>query len=450
MLRSEGGVYRLLDERATSDWRAFAASELCRRASADGRLVPTRELDAVPEDLLSADAAGDWVCALEHEPTPFVSYPYEWSFGMLRDAALLQLELLDEALEEGLTLKDASPYNVQWRGAAPQFIDIGSYVRWRRGEVWIGYRQFCQLFLFPLMLRAYKDVPFQPWLRGDLAGISPADFTALTSWRDRLRPGVLVHGWLQAKMLRRFERSASDVGGEIRRQGFDKAMIQANVRRLRRLVEGLAWKRGRSEWAEYDQECSYDDEDRRAKEAFVEGALAGRRWRSVWDLGCNTGRFSELAAEHAELVLAIDGDELSIERLYQRRRGAPGILPLVVDLAQPSPALGWRGRERAPLALRGRPELVLCLALVHHLAIGASIPLEEIVGWLAELGGRLVVELPHRDDPMVERLLRPKTEPHDAYRRERFEQILAARYEIARREPLPGGTRTLYEAVPKG
>ncbi|MCB1056011.1 MAG: methyltransferase, partial [Acidobacteria bacterium] len=351
IVRASGRILRLLDERATAAWAALRESQLFGTACQDGRLVPTRQLGAeeTPEQVRADLAHGPWLTVLEHESIPFISYPFEWSFGMLRDAALLQLELLDAALEEGLTVKDASPYNIQWRGVRPQFIDIGSFAPWTQGEPWIGYRQFCQLFLFPLLLRAYKDVAFQPWLRGSVEGISPADFSALMSWRDRLRPGVLVHGWLQARLLRRFAASERDVGRELRQSGFDRRLIQNNVRRMTALLRGLEWRQSRSEWAAYTETCSYDPEGTDAKERFVSEILAVGQRRQVWDLGCNTGSYSEIAAEHADLVLAIDGDELSVEHLYRRLndRGESRILPLVIDLRQATPGLGWRGKERA-------------------------------------------------------------------------------------------------------
>lgn len=454
VVRHGGEIFRLLDHRAAEAWSKLRSSRIFRDASDDGRLVPTREL--TPEEISALDLPtgtqeGPWSVVLEHEPVPFISYPFEWSFGMLRDAALLQLELLDAALEEGLTLKDASPYNLQWRGARPQFIDIGSFTPWSQGEPWVGYRQFCQLFLFPLLLRAYKDVAFQPLLRGSLEGIAPANFASLMSWRDRLRPGVLIHGWLQARFLRRFADSDRDLHRELRQSGFDRRLIQNNVRAMAKLLRKLEWRRSRSEWAAYDEECSYDSEGRAAKERFVRQALSSRHWKRVWDLGCNTGSYSEIAAEHSELVVAFDGDELSVERLYQRQKqtGGTRILPLVMDLRQPTPGLGWRGRERASLEDRGKPDMVLCLALIHHLAISASIPMTEVLDWLRNLGGELVIEFPHRDDPMVQRLLRPKLEPHEAYRREVFEAELAGRFEIHRSERLPAGTRSLYHATPR-
>jgi SAM-dependent methyltransferase len=384
---------------------------------------------------------------LEHERVPFVSYPYEWTFSMLRDAALLQLALLRSALEEGLTMKDASPYNVQWRGAEPVFIDVGSFERLRGGEPWAGYRQFCALYLYPLLLQAYKGVPFQPWLRGSLDGIEPGEAHALFGGRDLLRRGVLTHVVLHSRLERR--NADRPVREELREAGFKRELVVANVRRLERLVRRLEWRPAGSDWSAYGATTSYEDVDAERKEAFVREAVSGR---VVWDLGSNDGRFARVAAERAEYVLAVDGDAVVLDRLYRKLQeaGETRVQPLLVDLADPSPARGWRGAERGTLESRGRPDLVLSLALLHHLAITRNVPLAELVRWLRDLGARLVVEFVDPEDPQAQRLLAAKRPgAHGDYTRERFESLLRDAFEIERSETLGSGTRTLYLARPR-
>ena len=329
---------------------------------------------------------------------------------MLKDAALLQLELLAEALEEGMILIDASSFNVQWRGANPVFIDVPSLRRVKPGEPWVGYRQFCQMHLFPLLLRAYKDLDFLPLLRGSVDGITPS-CNAMMSLRDRFRRGVFSHVYLHSKLEQRYGQTERKVGEELKSSGFNDELIKANVAGLRKLVGGLAWKASQSEWSDYTRTRSYSGEGLQAKKAFVERALAGRRWERVWDLGCNTGEFSEMAAAHADSVVAMDADQLAIDLLYRRlREGGPtNVLPLVSNLADPSPAIGWRNRERKTLPERGRPDLVMSLALIHHVVLGANNPVEEYVDWLAALTRHgLIVEFVNRNDPMVGVLLRNK------------------------------------------
>jgi ribosomal protein L11 methylase PrmA len=450
---AEGAVYRVLSERGAEDWRALADSPLLERLVADGSLVATEEAD---RDELGPGAGellpGGVAMALRHERIPFVSYPYEWTFGMLRDAALLQLDLQLAALEAGLTLKDATPYNVQFRGSRPVFIDVGSFERLREGEPWAGYRQFCMLYLYPLLLQGYRDVSFQPWLRGSTDGISPRQAARLLGPGNRLRRGVLSHVVLHARMERRYEqREGGEVKEELRQASFKPELIAANVRRLRKLVAGLGWKAGDSAWTGYREQNTYSDEDAARKAAFVREAAAGSRAELVWDLGCNDGAYSRIAADHAGVVVACDADHATVEALYRalRSAGESRILPLVVDLGDPSPGLGWRGSERLPLEARGRPGLVLALAVVHHLSITANVPLGEVLTWLRWLDSALVIEFPKREDPMVRRLLSGKREGSNAdYTLESFESELAARFRIERSEPLPSGNRVLYLARP--
>jgi hypothetical protein len=443
-------VLRGLSERGRADWEALAATDLFQRAVADGKLISTEPVEAahgLPEEL-----EGRYAAVLRHERIPVVSYPYEWTFGMLRNAALLQLELQLDALAEGLTLKDATPYNVQWRGAQPVFVDIGSFERLRPGEPWAGYRQFCTLYLYPLMLQAWKGAPFQPWLRGSLDGIGPGEMRGLLSARDRFRRGVLGHVVLHSRMEKRYGDRRRDVKGELESAGFHEGLIRANVEGLRRLVRRLEWEPGRTAWSGYGEENPYSEADAGAKEAFVRSATAGHRFRLAWDLGCNDGRYTRVAAEACDYVLAVDADAAVVELLYRalREEGSRTILPLAMDVADPSPNLGWRGLERRALEERGRPDLVLGLALVHHVAITGNVPLESFVDWLAGLGCTLVVEFPTREDPMVQRLLAPKgPDANPDYGTDTFERALERHWRLDLRETLPSGTRILYRASPR-
>jgi hypothetical protein len=444
-------VLRVLSAQGLEEFEALRGSALFRQAVSDGRLVGTELADVEgPSEVLPEGCAA----VLRHERVPFVSYPYEWTFGMLRDAALLQLDLLDGALAESLTLKDATPYNVQWRGTVPTFVDVGSFERLRESEPWIGYRQFCSLFLFPLMLQAYRDVPFQPWLRGSLEGISPEEAARTLSLRDRLRRGVLIHVALHARLQ---QRHSADSGREAKRDlkaaGFKPEIVRANVRKMRRLVERLRWTPPQTAWTGYGEDPGYAEADRRAKEEFVASSCERIAPALVWDLGTNDGTYARIASRSADHVVAMDADHATVEQLYRalRDEGARTILPLVIDLCDPSPDRGWRHAERPRLERRGRPGLILSLALVHHVSITRNVPLAEVVEWLAGLGDALVVEFPTREDPMVERLLAAKRDDaHADYALEHFDRLMEQRFTVHSRVTLPSNTRVLYEATPRG
>lgn len=450
---ADGRVLRALTVTGLADWDALSVSELFSNFTSSGELVRTvREDDETAKALLRADPSGAWVAALSHERLPFISYPYEWPFSMLKDAALLQLRLTSAALAEDLMLKDASPYNVQWRGSQPVFIDIGSFERARAGEPWTAYRQFCMLYLYPLLLEVHRGVPFQPWLRGSVDGVSPLDFRTLFTYRDSLRRGMLRHVFLHANLERRHADRGSDVRRELEAAGFDRRLVESNVAQMTRLVDQLRSRVQESEWQDYGGTCSYSDRETLAKEEFVRRAVGDRRRSLVWDLGCNDGRYSLIASEGSELTVAIDSDRAVIDALYlSLRRGENrSILPLVIDLADPSPSMGWRNRERVTLAERGLPDFALCLALVHHLSIARNIPLRELVEWLRSLECEVVVEFPARTDPMVQRLLGAKrSDAHPDYDRGTFDSLLRARFEVVDLVELASGTRALYFVRPR-
>lgn len=446
-------VLRRLSPPAADDWRRLREAAFFARRVSAGEVIGTEELAATDRPDVGDETA--WPVVLRHDRIPFVSYPYEWCFSQLQDAGGLHIDLLLDALAERLTMKDGYAYNLQFRGAAPVFIDVGSFEAYGGGP-WAGYRQFCQTILFPLLLQAHRNVSYRPLLRGQVNGIEPVQMRALMGGRDLMRTGVLKHVVLHSAVD---ARSAGKGDGsrataeKLRDSGYSDAVALAAARNVGTLVRRLRWKPGESHWTTYQQTSTYTDDERQQKTAFVTEALARQASRLVLDLGCNDGTFARVAQEHADYVVAVDGDEQTIDALYRQLRaeGNRAILPLVMDLTDPSPAIGWRSRERVSFLDRARPDAILALALVHHLAIGANVPLPEVVSWLHGFGGRLVVEFVEPTDPMAQRLLANKPEGlFPDYRREVFEELLAARFRVEKQVTLTGGTRTLYAAVPHG
>jgi hypothetical protein len=445
---ADGKVFRGLDATAADDWAMLGATTFFPALLADGKAVGTRVLEPaeVPEG-----APGDFAAVLEHEQIPFVSYPYEWSFEMLRDAALLHLEILLAALGEDVTMKDGYAFNVQWVGARPVFIDIGSFEPLRSGGPWIGYRQFCQTFLYPLMLEAHLGVPFQRFLLGHLDGLEPTEMRRLLSGRRRFKRGVFRHVYLHSIAESRVTKGGAGLKDEMGKAGFGKELNLAMVKKLHRLIGKLRSKRSESGWKRYRETCSYSDADRAAKDRFVRSAIEETAPDLSWDLGCNDGAYARMLAERGGTVVAVDSDDVTVDAFYRslRSEGPDNVLPLVMDLTDPSPARGWRNEERRAFTGRAQPDLVLALALVHHLAIAANVPLAEVVSWFRSLDATLIVEFVEPHDPMAAQLLGNKPAGmFGDYRAEVFEDLLAAEFTITRREALPGGSRRLYVAVP--
>ncbi|HVV99046.1 MAG TPA: hypothetical protein VHB77_01830, partial [Planctomycetaceae bacterium] len=288
-------------------------------------------------------------------------------------------------------------------------------------------------------------------LRGCLEGIDPETCDRMFGFRDWLRPGVFTHVHLHARLQARYAGQGHVPEDVLPAADYHKDSITANVNGLIRLMERLRWSPGSTVWTDYAAQNSYAPGDREAKEAFVRDCVGSRRWRLAWDLGCNTGAFSRIAAESADAVVAMDADATVIEQFFNELHGEGNtrILPLVNNVADPSPGLGWRGRERRTLDDRGRPDLILCLALVHHLVMGANIPLRELLEWLADFRAHLVIEFVAKSDPMVQRLLAGRPDIYFDYDLKQFEDGLNEHFFIERQQVLQGNGRILYFARPR-
>lgn len=444
----DGQIFRSLTEAGHAAWTKVSQEAFFQRLMTAGRIVETKEIALA--DLGQWQLPAGTSAVLKHERIPFISYPYEWSFEMLRQAALLHLEILAEAVSAGFMLKDASPYNVQFHDGKPVFIDTGSFMTLVVGEPWLAYRQFCELMLFPLLLQAYRSVDFQPLLRSQLEGIPARQFLQWVRWRDMVRPGVFSNGWLQAALERNTQQTSTSTVRDLQTSGFQSQMIERMVKKLTRLVERLRWTPQATQWTQYDTSLPHVADDLRSKSDFVRDVARSKRRELVWDLGCNDGRYSLIAAEHSSTVVAMDQDHACVERLFKSLdTSRQNILPLRVELSNSSPGQGWRGRERMRLEERGRPDLVLCLGLIHHLVLAANVPLPDVVDWLADLGGEVILEFPSKRDAMVRALLRNKVDQYDDYSLEVLEDELSRHYTIARRDFLPSGDRTLFHLIPK-
>jgi hypothetical protein len=451
------GIIRGVDERNLLHWRSVHQQQFFQNLLLDGKLVPTTE------ETSRSDDGSTWAGFLTHQRIPFVSYAYEWSFGMLKDAALLHLDILERAIPSGWTLKDASSYNVQWVGSRPVFIDIPSFEPYTRGDPWSGYRQFCMMFFYPLLLRAYKDIDYLPLLRGSLEGIEPRTASQILSGFTRFRRGVLGHVYLHAKMEARYSAQdldeaktlteEADTSGpaQPRKIHHSEAMVMGTIQGLQRIINSLRAPKIRTAWGNYDNDHSYAEASFEIKKRFVEKHVQARHRRSTWDLGCNTGIFSKICADNSDYVLAVDGDEKAIERLYQdqKKQNGANILPLVMKFGDMSPSQGWRGCERRAFDERGAPELILCLALIHHIVISANIPLREFLSWLRNRGSDVIIELVTLEDDMTKMLLRNRVNQYEELSEANFEVVVSQLFEIHDTQTLKEGHRKLYFLIPR-
>jgi ribosomal protein L11 methylase PrmA len=438
-------VLRDFDDDAARTFSALAAAGVLDDLARRGAIIGWDA--AAPADAREVGAVAPRAAlVLEHPRIPFVSYPYEWPFAMLKAAALLTLEIQTTALAAGFTLKDASPYNVQFVGTRPLFIDLGSFDRYEDGAPWAAYTQFCRLFLYPLLLDALRGVPYHAVLRSSLDGIDAARLSRLLRARDKLRPSVfrdvVLQSWLERWAGTITDRETLAAGRVTRR------VVLRLVDRLRDAVTRLRPGVAATHWSGYDETAEYSAEAREIKERTVEAAVTARSRSLVWDLGCNTGRFSLVAARGADHVVALDADAAVVNTLALAAPGGhTNLLPLVVDVLNPSPDQGWAGGERLALVRRGRPDLALCLGLLHHLVIRGQVPLHDVVDWLAGLAPEILVEFVPTDDPGFRKLVRWRTGEHHAYSAEALEAALGERFGSVTRTALAPSGRVLYRAA---
>jgi ribosomal protein L11 methylase PrmA len=434
LFNRDGALYRQVNPAYRPHYERLMAGGLYADLVKRGWLVPHEETDPALGD-------GAWK-VLRPERLPFISYPYEWSFSQLKDAALLTLRIQGRALRHGLTLKDASAYNIQFRIAdgQPVLIDTLSFETYEEGRPWVAYRQFCQHFLAPLALMAHRDVRLGQLLRVHMDGI-PLDLAArLLPRRTRLDFGLAAHIHLHAAAQRRYAGRATGAARVSLQQS--RALLHS----LQRAIERLAWRPGGTAWGDYYDNTNYTDAALDAKARLVGEFIRQANPPGVWDLGANTGRFSRIAAQLGIPTLAWDVDPAAVQKAYLEVRAdkATNLLPLLLDLTNPSPALGWANAERESLAGRGPAGMLLALALVHHLAIGNNLPLEDVAAFFASLAPWLALEFVPKEDNQVQKLLASREDIFPEYTRQGFETAFGRFYHLRRAEPVPGSLRTLY------
>jgi ribosomal protein L11 methylase PrmA len=439
---SRNRIFRTVMPEGAEDFEFVRSSGLVEELTGAGRLVDERLVER--EVLGEAGASAAYV--LEHPRLPFVSWPYEWSFSGLKAAALLHLDIHLAALERGITMTDASAYNVQFIGMRPVFIDRLSFCKYTDGEYWIGHRQFCEQFINPLLLRSCLGVPHNAWYRGALEGISTEALNDMLRWRHKLSWHVLTNVALQARL----QRSSTARGEAVRRARHKKLPLTAlrqMLSGLRRWIAGLAPREaGNTTWESYPEENSYDRRETAAKRQFITAFVGATRPGILWDIGCNTGDYASAAlAAGADYVVGFDSDHGALERAAARSaREELAFLPLYLDMANPSPDQGWGQSERGGLLQRVPADAVLALAVVHHLVIGKGIPLRSVLDSLLEMAPQGVVEFVPLSDPMVQQMLQLRDRHFGDYNPRAFENLLGCRARIVRSTAVSATGRTLY------
>ena len=437
VFRRDGRLYRQVNRSFADDWAAFSSSGVASALAAQHLLVGHE-----PAELNLAAEPDDAIAVIAPDELPLITFPYEWSFSQLQDAALLTLQAQTLAEKHGMTLRDASAYNVQFADGRPILIDTLSFERLDPNAPWKPYRQFCEHFLAPLALMARRDPRLGLLLAQFVDGI-PLDLASeMLPRRTRFSPGLAAHLHLHARSQR---RHAGD-GAATASVSMSPNRRAALLDHLRRTVSGLSVDPRDTTWAEYADQTSYTEAGTASKESAVRELLGAVGGAVALDIGANTGRYSTIAVQEGYRVVALDGDWAAVERQYRaiRERQETAIMPMLADIASPSPAIGWANRERASLLDRLRGDVAMALALVHHLAIGRNVPLGEVAALFAGMATHLIVEWVPKEDPMVQRLLSAREDVFAGYTEAGFRAALGKRFEVVREVPVTDSGRVFF------
>jgi ribosomal protein L11 methylase PrmA len=446
-------IFRIVSPAAAEDLKAFLITKAAARYCESGAIVTTTLVDplSASEIGLSELNGSSQNIVVEHKRIRFVSYPYEWSPEMLHVAALLTLDLSADLLIEGFGLKDATPYNVLFEGPNPVFVDLLSFERRDRHDpTWVPYAQFIRTFLLPLLLNRHFQLSLKDLLINNRDGVEPEHVYSLLGLRQKLMPEFLtvvsIPTWLGAK--KRQDETQIYRKRSLQNEEQARFILDRLLKGLKRRLQRAQPSRRQSAWTDYMDRNRYTDQYFPEKEQFVRDALAESEPDLVLDVGCNTGFFSEVAAKLGAKVIAIDSDPAVVDRVWHSARsGNLDVQPLVVDLTRPSPAIGWRNEECSSFLdrARGSFDVVLMLAVIHHMLVSERIPLQEILRLAWELTKNiLIVEFIAPSDQMFRVLTRGREQLHKDLTVERFEQNASQLFEIVRSRRLGESDRWIY------
>ncbi len=435
---SENEIFRQINFEYKENYDELMSSGLYEHLVEKKLLLPHIEIN----DKFQEDSSVYKIIKPEH--LTFISFPYEWCFSQLKDAALVTLEIQRIALEHEMILKDASAYNIQFRGCRPVLIDTLSFEKYNEGEPWVAYRQFCQHFLAPLALMSSVDERLNQLFRVYIDGI-PLDLTS------RLLPGKTKISFATATHIHlhsRTQKKYADKNVTKKPRAMKKLAMRGLIDNLNNSVKKMKRQIKSTEWGEYYQDTNYEDHSFQNKQKLVSDFLdmaLNERSKIVWDLGANTGVFSRIASEKGLLAIAFDIDINAVEKNYSKTDDAVcPVLPLLLDLTNPSPAIGWENKERQSLIDRGPADAVMALALIHHLAISNNVPLDKLADFFASLSDNLIIEFVPKEDSQVKRLLLTRKDIFRDYHLSGFEKAFKKRFRIVAKESIEKTDRHLY------
>ncbi len=436
VFKQNGKIYRVINKIYFPHYERLLQSGLYNELVTARRLVAHEEIKT---ETFLHKSAGEFKIIFP-EQLSFISYPYEWSFDMWKDSAIVTLKILQVAMEKNMILKDATPFNIQFNNGRPVFIDTLSFEIYEQGKPWVAYLQFCECFLSPLLLMHYAHRDLGKLFLAYPDGI-PLEITkSLLPLKSKLNLHVYMHIWLQSKVAANTKNKKDTL------KDFSKQKLQLLVKGLLEFVSGLTVKKSKSTWDDYYSETILGNHYLENKRKIIVDFSASISFETLIDLGCNDGYFSLLLQEKASKVISVDFDSNCVNELYKltRKNNIKKIVPIVATLNTPSPAIGWANEERPSLTQRLNGDLAIALALVHHLAISANIPFAKMAAWFAGIASFLIIEFVPKSDGKVKELLLHRRDIFTDYNEEAFVSTFTRHFEIMRKEKVGNTDRILY------
>lgn len=440
----DGVIYRQVNRVYKEHYDHLINSGLYKSLVDSGLLIPHEEVD------INYAKYKDAYRVLKPEPIDFISYPYEWSFSQLKDSASTTLEIQKEALKYGMTLKDCSAYNIQFRKGKPVFIDTLSFERYHEGEPWVAYKQFCEHFLAPLALMSYRDIRLNQLLRVYIDGVPLNLASSLLPFYSRFNFHLLLHVHFHSKSQKHY--ADKPIRKELIKKRVSLTSFLGLIDSLESSVRKLKWCPKATEWDDYYvSNNNYILEAINHKKQLVSDFLDRISPKTVWDLGANTGLFSRIASNKGIPTVCFDIDPACVEINYLTAvdKGETNIFPLLLDLTNPSPGIGWENKERTPFLERGHADTVLALALIHHLVISNNLPLDRIASFFNKICNSLIIEFVPKSDSNVQRLLATRKDIFSNYTQGAFECEFGKLFSLQTSEKIRNSERTLYLMLAK-
>lgn len=435
IFKKDGVVYRQINKAYQKEYDLLISSGLFEKLTKEGLLINHEEVSGYRDN-------PEAYKIIKPEQIPFISYPYEWSFSQLKDAATATLKIQEIALEHGMSLKDSSAYNIQFYKGKPVFIDTLSFEIYKEGTPWVGYRQFCQHFLAPLALMAHKDLRFGLLSQIHIDGI-PLDFAAnILPTKTKFSMGLGTHLHLHS----RSQTKKAETNIKEAKRSLSLGRQLAILDNLKSTVKSLKLPKQKTVWQDYYDNTNYTSKATKEKQEIISDWIKKIKPKTLWDAGANDGTFSQLASTQKIFTVATDFDHLAVENAYLKTKERKDIflLPLIIDMTTPSPAIGWENLERDSFLKRSSFDLTLCLALIHHLAIANNLPLAFIAELLSKHTEKLIIEFVPKEDSNTQKLLASREDIFPNYNEKSFEEEFSAYFKILDKRKISQSHRTLY------